>query len=173
MDKLDVHFKLDRPEFLAAHRAYLARSLLSLRTVVLMTLALGLGALQAQLFGGKELALRIFAGLWVALMGFIAWAYLGLPIRTYRERPELGAEQRIQIDSDGLTHSVGDTSGEFISWDGFDGLFEKAGFLILARKHRLPLVLPLRLFATEEERDRVRGLCARGFYQEKPRAASS
>jgi hypothetical protein len=162
---IDVRFQLDRSEFLTAHRTYLGRSLLSFRTLGLMTLALSLGALQAQLFGGKELALRVFGGLWVALMGFVAWAYLGLPIRTFRERPELGAEQRIQVDGDGLTHSRGETAGEFIPWDGIDGLFEKNGFLFFTRKNRLPIVLPLRSFATEEQRDQARELCARGFYR--------
>lgn len=166
MQEIDVRFQLDRAEFLTAHRAYLARSLFSMRTIGLMTLALGLGALQAQLFGGKDLAFRVFAALWVALMAFIAWAYLGLPIRTFRERPELGAGQRIQLDSDGVTHSRGETSGEFIPWDGIAGLFEKNGFLFFTRKNRIPIVLPLRLFATEEQREQARELCSRGFYRQ-------
>src|SRR4051812_45025105 len=60
----DFRFQLSEEEFRQAHQRYLRSSLLTVRNFVLLTTALGIGSLQAQLFGAAEWPLRIFVGLW-------------------------------------------------------------------------------------------------------------
>src|SRR4051794_27301327 len=108
-DRFDLRFRLSEERFRQAHRAYLRHSLLSVKNLILVTLALGIGAVQAQIFGGAAWAGWIFAALWAAVIGLVIFTYVFLPSRVYRRVPSRSLEQHVVVDSDGLDWEAGES----------------------------------------------------------------
>jgi hypothetical protein len=147
----DLKYQLTESEFCKAHRNHLQRSLFSIKNLVLLTTALGIGAIQAAMFGGTDWALRIFAGLWVLVVAFAAWAFTQLPARIYRNSQRHSGQQRLQTEEHGITVEQGGEKA-FLEWKDIAGVTEAEGAVLLRRTHGVPIFIPERAFATAEER---------------------
>jgi hypothetical protein len=152
-DPVDFNFRfqLSLGEFRKAHQTHLRQSLFTIKNLVLLTTALGIGSIQAQMFGGADWALRIFVGLWCLVLAFMAWAYLYLPERLYRKSERHSSEQRIQTEDDGLTLEQGGIKN-FLEWGEISRVSESDGSVLLHRKHHIPILIPARAFSSAEER---------------------
>jgi hypothetical protein len=149
--EFDLRFQLSESEFCKAHRGHLQRSLFSIKNLVLLTTALGIGAIQAQMFGGSDWAIRVFAGLWLLVVLFAAWAYAFLPGRLYRGSDRHSGPQRLQTEQDGITLEQGDRK-IFLAWNEISGVSETNGWVLLNRRNEVPIFIPERAFASAEER---------------------
>lgn len=146
-----LNFKLSEVDFVRAHRVHLRRTLLTGKNVVLVSFALAIGAIQAQMFGGFDAALKIFAGLWVVVILFMLYAWLQLPGKLYRRRGENEVEYNLRYDDEGLRIDRGGVVREF-SWKQVAYTAQSGGFVLLYFTSDanygggLPFVVPERAF---------------------------
>jgi hypothetical protein len=150
VEDFDLSFRLSEGEFRDAHRTYLRTSLLNAKNLVLLTTALAIGAIQAQMFGGTDWALRIFGSLWLLVIGLMIWAYLVLPGRVFRKSDRFSSEQRLQTEDAGLTL---EQAGKriFITWREITRVTLGKDALLLHRRHEMPVLIPARAFRTPED----------------------
>lgn len=145
-------FRLTEGEFRKAHRAYLRRALFSFKNLFLVTIALLIGAVQAQLFGGAEWALRVFGLLWVAIIGLILFVYLWMPTRIYRRDSGLSGDQSIRVDDSGLEWSTDGPAGpKRLTWDQLARASDNENYIYLHPGHGLPWIIPKSAFSSDEQ----------------------
>jgi hypothetical protein len=149
--EFDLQYQLSEGEFCKAHRSHLQRSMFTVKNLVLLTTALGIGAIQAQMFGGADWALRVFAGLWLVVLVFMVWAYVFLPGRLYRNGERYSGAQRLQTEEGGFTLQQGDRKG-FLAWSEVVRVSESEGSVLLHRKQQVPILIPERAFGSAEQR---------------------
>ena len=153
LPEFDLRFELTESEFCKAHRGHLQRSLFSIKNIVLLTTALAIGAIQAQMFGGADWALKIFGLLWILVLAFMGWAYVFLPGRLFRGSPRHSGPQRIRTEADGLTLEQGDRR-HFMPWSEISRVGEADGAVLVSPRHGVPILVPERAFASPEDRSR-------------------
>ena len=144
-------FELSETEFTEAHRNHLRGSLLTGKNLILISLALGLAALQAQVLGPNSSVSVIFLGLWVAIIAFTAFAYLWLPIRFYRKNRGYQESQKITFTSDHVEWKRLDRVDE-TPWTEVLRTRESPAFYYFYSKGGLPMILPKKVFSSEVER---------------------
>jgi hypothetical protein len=156
---LELRYRISEAEFVRAHRAHLRRSLLTLRTGVLVLFALAIAALEAQVLGGASWALGIFCGLWALLVGVIGFTFFVQPGRIYRGNPGYSEEQRLWVEETGLRLFSGERVEHF-PWEELKEIVHAGEFVLVERPHRVPWVIPER--AMEKGWDRFDELCRKG-----------
>lgn len=152
---MKIRYQLSETEFVTAHRLHLRRSFLTVRTFVLLTFALAIGALQAQVFGGAEWALRVFVALWVFVWLFFGYAYFFLPVRLYRRNDRYSSEQELIFSEEGIALRQRDLSRS-IAWSDMIHSFENDVYFFLHAKHSIPIVIPKRALKDQQEIDAIR-----------------
>lgn len=143
-------FRLTESEYSAAHRAHLRRSLFTVKNLFLVTTALAIGAVQAQLFGGAEWALRVFAGLWCAIVFLVLFVYVRMPGQIYRRHPGMSGEQEIRVDDQGAEWII-DGISKRLSWEEITKASDDPDSIYLHSHHGLPWILPKSVFRSEEQ----------------------
>ena len=147
-----IRFQLSEAEFRKAHQIHLKRSLFTIKNVMLLSIAFGLGAIQAQMFGGVGWAGKVFAGLWGVTFLFMFYAYSQLPIRLYRRNSKYQLEQEYTFNEDGIHHRQGDAEDDIL-WTSISQLVDGPGFLLIYSDRHLPDLLPKKEIGSAFELD--------------------
>jgi hypothetical protein len=143
----EIKFSLSEALFCRAHRAHLRRSLFRAKNLFLITIALMIGAVQTQLFGGADWALQVFTGLWIAVIGLVLYVYLWMPGRIYRRNPSYSCEQTIKVDETGIQ-----SGSRILSWEELArGIEVYKDFLLVRPEHHIPWVIPRSAFQSDEQ----------------------
>lgn len=150
-DRFEFRFKLSEDQFKKAHRAYLRRSLLSVKNIFMLTIALLIGVVQSQLFGAANWVLWIFGGAWLAVVGLCIFVYIWMPGRIFRARPSLSETQIVRVDEEGIEWKAGDRHRQ-IAWSEIKRVSHiHRDFIYFHPHHGLPEILPKSVFKSEEE----------------------
>lgn len=151
-EPFELRFLLSEALFCRAHRAHLRRRLFRAKNLFLVTIALLMGAVQTQLFGGADWALEVFALLWVAVIGLVIAVYIWMPRRIYRRSPQYSGEQLIRVNDVGVERTGSGSQPERLTWDELTRSLEiHTDFLVVRSEHRIPWVIPRSAFANEEQ----------------------
>lgn len=143
----EINFLLSESLFCRAHRAHLRRSLFRAKNLFLITIALMIGAVQTQLFGGADWALQVFAGLWIAVVGLILYVYVWMPGRIYRRNSEFSSQQLIRVDSTGIQKG-----NHQLTWEELaQGIEVYSDFLMVRPEHSIPWIIPRSAFRSDEQ----------------------
>ena len=160
-----LRYELSKSEFCRAHRAHLRSTLVTLKNLGLLTLALLLGLLQAQALGPQSWATRLFGLIWLGVVGFIAYAYWMLPPRLfnrlYRSSPETEIEL-ISKTSDNIEIKQGH-SRRRLKADAITHVSRQNGLLLIHPKDGVPIVIPERALASDEDQETLRLFLARSL----------
>ena len=150
-NRFELSFSLSEVRFREAHRAYLRHSLLSIKNLFLVTIALMIGAVQAQIFGTANWVLWIFGGLWLGVVGLAIFVYFQMPGRIYKRRIELSGEQKLVVDAEGVDWS--NLAGRrLISWKEIDRASDiHPDYVYLHLRHGLPQIIPKDALKNEED----------------------
>ncbi|MCM2276669.1 MAG: YcxB family protein [Oligoflexia bacterium] len=151
-----VAFVLSESEFVRAHRVHLRRSLLTFKNALALTFALGLGMVQAAIFGGEDWALRVFGLLWVMVIGFAAYSFVQLPRTLFRRQSRYSGPQEAVLASDGVRLRFQGGPEELRSWSELTETFEDHEFFFFRLRHGVPWIVPKRAFASPAEAARFR-----------------
>ena len=155
--KQSLRFQLPEPEFCRAHRLHLRRTLLNVKNIVLVTMAIGLAALQTQVLGPANWAGRLFGILWLLLLLLMVYAFLRLPSRLYHRKPALQGEFQLELDKDGISlHSVSTDEKEWLDWTTLSRTSENREFFLFYFGASLPLIIPKRAFGSPEKIEEFR-----------------
>jgi hypothetical protein len=150
-ERFDFRFQLTAAQFQEAHRAYLRHSLLTVKNLFLVTIALLIGLVQAQLFGQANWILWVFGGAWLAVVGLCFFVYFWMPGKIYRARPSLSATQAVQVDQEGLDWKSGDKH-RLIAWKEIKRASDiHPEYVYFHPHHGLPEILPKSVFRSDEE----------------------
>jgi hypothetical protein len=117
----------------------------------MVTIALMIGLVQTQLFGGVHWGVWFFGGLWLLVVGLVVFVYIWMPGRIYRVRPGISADQKVIVDDDGLDWTVGERH-RLVSWSEIERASDiHPDFVFFHPRHGLPDILPKRVFRSEDE----------------------
>ncbi|HCM38333.1 MAG: hypothetical protein A2X97_04115 [Bdellovibrionales bacterium GWA1_52_35] len=147
----ELHFRLDEREFTRAHRLHLRHALLNSKNIGLVLIAVFLIAGQAQVLGPTRWAGPFFLALWGALLLGVIYAFVSLPGRLYRRRPDFHGEQLVILSKENLFLKL-QRSEDVHEWNTFSKLRENDEFFLLYFQFSLPLVIPKRVFEAHPER---------------------
>jgi hypothetical protein len=149
--RFEFRFQLTKEQFQEAHRAYLRQSLLTVKNLFLITIALLIGLVQAQLFGQANWILWIFGGAWLAVVGLCVFVYVWMPGRIFHARPSRAAIQDVAVDQDGLNWKAGEKH-RLIAWKDVSRASDlHPDYVYFHLHHGLPEVLPKSVFRTNDE----------------------
>ncbi|OFZ20430.1 MAG: hypothetical protein A2X94_10465 [Bdellovibrionales bacterium GWB1_55_8] len=151
----DLAYSLPENEFSRAHRFHLRRTLLNLKNVALITMAIGLAALQAQVLGPANWASRLFAVLWLAVIALMTYAFIRLPAKLYHRKPALQGEFRLEVGKEGIQLRTNEGT-EWLDWTELSRTSENPEFFLFYFSANLPLVVPKRAFSSAEARETFR-----------------
>ncbi len=151
MNRFEFRFQLTEVQFREAHRAYLRHSLLTVKNLFLVTIALMIGMVQTQLFGAANWVLWIFGSIWLAVVGLSIFVYIWMPGRIFRTRSGLSMEQELMVDEDGLGWKTGERH-RLISWAEIERASDiHPDYVYFHPRHGLPEILPKSVFRSDEE----------------------
>lgn len=150
-NRFEFRFQLTADQFQEAHRAYLRHSLLTVKNLFMVTIALLIGVVQSQLFGQANWVLWIFGGAWLAVVGLCVFVYIWMPGRIYQARPSKSAPQIVNVDQDGLDWQSGDKH-RVIAWKEISQASDiHPDYVYFHPHHGLPEILPKSVFRSDEE----------------------
>src|SRR6185437_4748062 len=93
--------------FCAAHRAYLRESLVTIKTIAIISAVLLIGFAQAVVFGPSNAISLIFICLWFVVVGLIGFVFVAMPARVYENHPEFADEQNVVVETSGVDWLAG------------------------------------------------------------------
>jgi hypothetical protein len=150
---LSCEYTVSEAEFVQGHRAHLRRLLLNGKNLVLISMALGLGAIQAQIFGGAQTVLRVFMLLWAMTIAALILAYTYLPRRTYRASARHSQPHSLRLDENQVVVRRGNHELA-LPWERITSLNDAGPSLLLYPKGHIPIVVPKRAFADSAAQER-------------------
>jgi hypothetical protein len=151
MQRFEFQFRLTEDQFREAHRAYLRHSLVTVKNLFLVTIALMIGMAQTQLFGAADWVLWVFGSLWLAVVGLSIFVYIWMPSRIYRARAGLSETQTVVVDEEGLDWKTGEKH-RLIAWKELDRASDlHPEYVYFHPRHGMPDILPKSAFQSDEE----------------------
>ena len=143
--RLEISFQLGKQEFCRAHRFHLRRTLLNVKNVIALTMAVGIASLQAQVLGPMGWVGRLFNYVWVVLLGLMVFAFYRLPVQLYRRKPELLERHEVILSREGV-HIKTENSEQRLTWELLSRTAENREFFLFYFDATLPTVIPKRAF---------------------------
>lgn len=143
-------FTLSEPQFCRAHRDHLRRHFLNPKSLALITLALGVGSIQARMFGNDNVAIWAFGALWLGILGFMAYAFMQLPRKLYRRDADHLAEHEFQVADGQLKYRAG-ASEQLLDASKISRLHTNREFIFIYGASALPWIIPRSVFGGEAE----------------------
>ncbi len=158
-NELQARFTLSQEEFSRAHRHHLRRSFLTAKNFILISFALMIAGLQAQVLGPTGWASSLFLGIWVAVIAWSIYAYWKLPMHLYRRDPRHGMEHVLTANRSGLALESGGKK-YFSAWDQIVRTAENSEFWFIYASSPLPTLIPKRAFESWESQEAFRAYVA-------------
>jgi hypothetical protein len=150
-NRFEFEFRLSEDQFCEAHRTYLRHSLLTVKNLFLVTIALLIGLVQSQLFGVAEWVFWVFAGIWIAILGLVLFVYIWMPARVYRSRRGYSEAQKLVVDEEGLDWRAGDQH-RLMAWKEIVRASDlHPEYVYFHLRHGFPEILPKEVFESEDE----------------------